>query len=425
MSVLKTEALSVHQLSDILKACFNNPAFQDLKVYGEIYSLKLGKFSYLEIGDQGDKETSSPILKVAFSTFYGDDYHLEDLKIGDVVQVEGSLSYYPHGSSVTLWGRQVELLQSQLGKNLLAKRKTLEKLEKLGYLNEERKRPIPAYCHKVAILTAATGAAYQDILKTLHGRFPVDSVLYPITVQGEDAAKSILKALLAAQASDADVILLGRGGGSKSDLSCFDDEKVALAIATSPIPVITAIGHTIDTAIADRVSDKMAITPTEGASLINPSLQDIQERLQAIDEGLTRGLVNALQSQALLLESLKKRLEELSPAHKLSQAEAKREQWVRNLSFSYQTCLARAVNDAQKKEDLLVSAFRKVLAVKDSQRQSFVASLTAYDPSLIVKKGYSLVYSQGKLVRKASDLKSGETITLTYPDGRKDAVVKE
>jgi exodeoxyribonuclease VII large subunit len=425
MSVLKTEALSVHQLSDILKACFNNPAFQDLKVYGEIYSLKLGKFSYLEIGDQGDKETSSPILKVAFSTFYGDNYHLEDLKVGDVVQVEGSLSYYPHGSSVTLWGRQVELLQSQLGKNLLAKRKTLEKLEKLGYLNEERKRPIPAYCHKVAILTAETGAAYQDILKTLHERFPVDSVLYPITVQGDDAAKSILKALLAAQASDSDVILLGRGGGSKSDLSCFDDEKVAMAIATSPIPVITAIGHTIDTAIADRVSDKMAITPTEGASLINPSLMDIRQRLLTIEDGLTRGLENAIQSQALLLESLRKRLEELSPAHKLSQAEAKRAQFVSNLTFSYQTRLSQALNQAEKQQDLLASAFRKVLLTKDSQRQALVASLNAYDPSLLVKKGYSLVYCQGKLIRKASDLKAGDSITLTYPDGRKDAVVKE
>ena len=104
---------SVKELSDILKSCFENPYFKNISVYGEIYSLKLSsRFAYLEIGDQGQKQTTSPLLKVAFSLFYGADYHMEDYKIGDVVQVKGSLSYYPHGSSVTLWATQISLLQT-------------------------------------------------------------------------------------------------------------------------------------------------------------------------------------------------------------------------------------------------------------------------------------------------------------------------
>ena len=220
------KAYSVSEISDILKAAFSNPSFINLPVYGEVYSIKLGKFSYIEIGDQGNKQTNSPLLKCAFSTFYNDNFHLDEIKVGDVILITGNLSYYPHGSSITLWGNSVEILKSQEGKNLLLKKKTLEKLDKMGYLDEKRKRKIPTYCKKVAILTAENGAAYQDILKTLHDRFPVSSVLYPVVVQGDNAAKSIVKALHLANEKDYDVIILGRGGGSKTDLSCFDDEKV-------------------------------------------------------------------------------------------------------------------------------------------------------------------------------------------------------
>ena len=111
-----SEPLSVKQLSDILQGCFSNPAFSNIIVYGEVYSIKLGKFSYIELGNQGNKQTSSPIIKCAFQTLYGDTYHLKDIKVGDVIQVSGKLSYYPHGCSITLWGNRVDVLQTQLGK---------------------------------------------------------------------------------------------------------------------------------------------------------------------------------------------------------------------------------------------------------------------------------------------------------------------
>mgnify|MGYP004687736795 CR=1 FL=1 len=424
MNAKETKALSVSQLSDILKACFENPMFSNLRVYGEVYSIRLGKFSYIDLGDQGHKETNSPLLRCAFNCYYGSGYGLESIKPGDVIEITGSLSYYAHGSSVTLWGKQVTILQSQLGKSLLEKKKTLEKLDKLGYLDEKRKRKIPRFVRKVAIVTAQTGAAYQDILKTLHDRFPVDTYLYPTIVQGEGAAKSIVKSIRRASECDYDVVILGRGGGSKTDLSCFDDYEVALAIAECPIPVITCIGHTIDTAIADRVSDYQAITPTEGASLINPSLEEIQGELEEKSRTLLRTYQTILNRAYFLLSEREKRLESLSPENRLKKEKEHLVSLHTSLERLYLHKIRLGELALSSKKEKLRNTFRLLLGKEKNDLLGREKKLSAYDPSLLSKEGYALVFRNGKKVKNATDLKEGEEVTITFVDGRKDAIIK-
>lgn len=418
-----SEPLSVKQLSDILQGCFSNPAFSNISVYGEVYSIKLGKFSYIEIGDQGNKQTSSPIIKCAFSTFYSNPYHLEEIKTGDIIQVTGSLSYYAHGCSITLWGKNVQVLQTQLGKNLLLKQKTLKKLDSLGYLNPERKREIPKYVKKVAVLTASSGAAYQDILKTLHMRFPVSSVLYPIVVQGNQAAGSIVKAMKKANESDCDVILLGRGGGSKTDLSCFDDEKVALSIATSQKPVITCIGHTIDTSIADRVSDKMAITPTEGASLINPSKEEtIQRRMDFVHE-LDQIFIRKLEEKRSNLEMFSRQLESLSPMNKLSKEKEKIRSFIKNLNVIYLSKISQSKTELEKWIVNQKDVYNRKLLSYKAKFISFDSEIEKFNPKWIQEQGFAIVFQDGKKITSASQIKNGN-VTITYPDGKKTAKVE-
>ncbi len=421
--ILLNEPLSVKQLSDILQGCFSNPAFSNISVYGEIYSIKLGKFSYVEIGDQGNKQTSSPIIKCAFSTFYSNPYHLEEIKVGDIIQVTGSLSYYAHGCSITLWGKNVQILQTQLGKNLLLKQKTLKKLDSMGYLNPERKRQIPKFVKKVAILTASTGAAYQDILKTLHMRFPLSTVLYPITVQGDQAASSIVKAMKRANESDCDLILLGRGGGSKTDLSCFDDEKVALSIATSRLPVITCIGHTIDMSISDRVSDKMAITPTEGASLINPSKDEILQKQVEFKQELNQLFIRKLEEKRSNLDMLNRQLDSLSPKTKLSKEKDKILSFVKNLNFIYQSKIQNQRVDLDKHGILEKEAFNKKLLIYKTRLISYDSKLEKFNPCWIQKQGFSVIFQDGKKITSVTQLKKGK-VKITYPDGNKDANVE-
>lgn len=424
MSAKETKPLSVSQLSNILKACFENPMFSSLSVYGEVYSIRLGKFTYIDLGDQGHKETNSPLLRCAFNCYYGNDYGLEDIKVGDVIQITGSLSYYAHGSSLTLWGKRVEMLQTQSGKALLEKKKTLEKLDKLGYLDPKRKRPIPKFCKRIAILTAATGAAYQDIKKTLHDRFPVDTVLFPTVVQGDGAAKSIVKNLNKASKMDFDCIILGRGGGSKTDLSCFDDEDVAMAIAESRIPVITCIGHTIDTAIADRVSDAQAITPTEGASLINPSLEDIHDELRSIQENLDDRFTSIMNSACFTLEQRKKRLESLSPLSYLKKEQKKINSSLSNLNYCLTNLIKKKTLEIDKDESSLDSLFQAYINKKNEALLRKEKELEKYNPTLLENKGYAVIMKGDKKITSSSLLNSGDEIEITFLDGRKTAKIK-
>ncbi len=424
MSAKETKPLSVSQLSNILKACFENPMFSSLSVYGEVYSIRLGKFTYIDLGDQGHKETNSPLLRCAFNCYYGNDYGLEDIKVGDVIQITGSLSYYAHGSSLTLWGKRVEMLQTQSGKALLEKKKTLEKLDKLGYLDPKRKRPIPKFCKRIAILTAETGAAYQDIKKTLHDRFPVDTVLFPTVVQGDGAAKSIVKNLTKASKMDFDCIILGRGGGSKTDLSCFDDEAVAMAIAESRIPVITCIGHTIDTAIADRVSDAQAITPTEGASLINPSLEDIHDELRSIQENLDDRFSSIMNSACFTLEQRKKRLESLSPLSYLKKEQKKINSSLSNLDYCLTNLIKKKTLEIDKDNSSLDSLFQAYITKKNEALLRKEKELEKYNPTLLEKKGYAVIMKGDKKITSSSLLNSGDEIEITFLDGRKTAKIK-
>ncbi len=424
MSAKETKPLSVSQLSNILKACFENPMFSSLSVYGEVYSIRLGKFTYIDLGDQGHKETNSPLLRCAFNCYYGNDYGLEDIKVGDVIQITGSLSYYAHGSSLTLWGKRVEMLQTQSGKALLEKKKTLEKLDKLGYLDPKRKRPIPKFCKRIAILTAETGAAYQDIKKTLHDRFPVDTVLFPTVVQGDGAAKSIVKNLNKASKMDFDCIILGRGGGSKTDLSCFDDEAVAMAIAESRIPVITCIGHTIDTAIADRVSDAQAITPTEGASLINPSLEDIHDELRSIQENLNDRFSSIMNGACFTLEQRKKRLESLSPLSYLKKEQKKINSSLSNLNYCLTNLIKKKTLEIDKDKSSLDSLFQAYINKKNEALLRKEKELEKYNPTLLENKGYAVIMKGDKKITSSSLLNSGDEIEITFLDGRKTAKIK-
>ena len=418
------KAYTVGEISSILKSCFENPAFQNVPVYGEVYSIRLGKFSYIDLGDHGEKESSAPLLRCAFSTFYGNDYGLKDVKVGDIILITGSLSYYPHGSSITLWGKSLEILSSQTGKTLLEKKKTLEKLDKLGYLDEKRKRKIPTLCKRVAILTAKDGAAYQDILKTLHDRFPVSTTLYPITVQGEKAASSIVKALMKANEKDYDAIILGRGGGSKTDLSCFDDEKVALAIATSKAPVITCIGHTIDVAIADRVSDKRAITPTEGASCINPTMEEVLQKKKLLEEGILDAYQGVLKNAYLNLDHLCKQLESHSPKNRLYQEKEKIKTLEANFKRFYTHHLSSQKESLESLKKMLIQGMENIQEKERAKIKEINSLLDALDPSSLSKKGYALLYKNGEKVYSSSQLSKEDEVIITYVDGRKKAVIK-
>ena len=164
--------------------------------------------------------------------------------------------------------------------------RTRAALEQDGLLDPARKRPIPRFPRTIAVITSPSGAAMHDIISVVGRRYPaVDIVVIPASVQGESAPSSLVAALdRAARWHGADVLIIGRGGGSREDLWCFNDEAVCRAIAASPIPTVSAVGHETDFSIADLVADVRAPTPSAAAELVTPVLADLQADLVAMRE---------------------------------------------------------------------------------------------------------------------------------------------
>lgn len=416
---------SVKELSNILKACFERKEFTNLSVMGEIYSIKLGsKFSYIDLGDTDSDQSNGPVLKIAFQMFSSNFYILNKLSKGDVVKVRGKLSYYPHGCSLTLWANHVETVLDTLGKNLLKKRKILENLDKLGYLNPERKKPIPEYVTKIGIVTANNSAAYSDILESLKTRFPVSTILYPCQVQGDNAAKTMIKSIKMANDDKVDVIFLGRGGGSNTDLSAFDDEELAICIATSKIPVITCIGHSIDESIADRVADKSFITPTDAGKSINVSKEDIKKDISSYKDELNNRIVNIIHNYELILQDYKNKLDSSSLPSKLKVAKTNIEKY-KNLLNNY------FINDV-KQNKMNIQTFANRLNYLHQNNINFYKDLIysyklkieKYNDDSILNRGYIKVFKNDKMIKSATDLSKNDEIKLSFADGSKKAVIK-
>jgi exodeoxyribonuclease VII large subunit len=210
-----------------------------------------------------------------------------DLEDGLAVLATGSLTIYPQRGRFQLVVTDVQ--PQGVGALQLAFEQLKKKLESEGLFAADRKRPLPALPNRVGIVTSATGAALQDMLKVVR-RFPhLEIVVAPAKVQGEGAATEIAGAIEALVASNrVNVIIVGRGGGSLEDLWAFNEEEVARAIAASPIPVISGVGHEVDFTIADFVADLRAATPTQAAEMVVARLEDQVRRLDEARAHLLR-----------------------------------------------------------------------------------------------------------------------------------------
>jgi exodeoxyribonuclease VII large subunit len=230
------------------------------------------------------------------------------------------LSFEPRdGMKVVAWGRitvyaprgeyqlKVERLQrSGLGELAQAFLELKERLAAEGLFDAARKRPLPRYPRVVGLVTSATGAAVRDMVRILRRRWPpVRIVLRPTRVQGEGAAEEIARALEAMGAwGGADVVIVGRGGGSLEDLWAFNEEVLARAIARSPIPVVSAVGHEIDVTIADFAADVRAPTPSAAAELVVPEVGTVRRHLAELDRRLTRTVAQRLRDARTRLGAL-------------------------------------------------------------------------------------------------------------------------
>ena len=299
-------------------------------------------------------------------------------KEGMRVIVRGRVAVYEPGGQYQFY---VEEMQPDgVGALSLAFEQLKEKLAAEGLFAEEHKRPIPPFPARIGVITSPTGAAVQDIRNILSRRWPAAEIVFcPVLVQGEDAAAQLTAAVKLMNAQKAaDVIIIGRGGGSAEDLVAFNDETLARAVFASKIPVISAVGHETDFTICDFVADLRAPTPSAAAELAVPDREEMRAALGQMLDALASA--NVLQNPSAWL----------SP----------RRQALRNTVQS-----------------LTHSAERRILNEKN-ELAALSARLDAMSPLKVLSRGYAIVSDEnGKVIKRTEDAKPGDVLTARVEDG--------
>ncbi len=272
-----------------------------------------------------------------------------------------------------------------------------EKLKDEGLFDEGHKKSIPKYPQTIAVITSPTGAAVQDIMNVISRRYPcAEIVMCPVLVQGDGAATQLTDAVNEVNLFNcADVIIIGRGGGSIEDLWAFNDETLARAIYNSKIPVISAVGHEIDFTICDFVADLRAPTPSAGAELAVPDVNDVLFMLSRIEDGIISAYSNRIDLFRSKLRISAENYVLKNPENFISRLREKLQFNIERMKNSFSECLSEE---------------REIFA-------TCCAKLDAMSPLSTIARGYSVAYIDKQPIKSVSDIKPGDNIAIKLKDG--------
>ncbi|WP_455425384.1 exodeoxyribonuclease VII large subunit [Dryocola sp. LX212] len=312
-----------------------------------------------------------------------------------------------------------------------------------GLFEQQYKKSLPSPARQVGVITSKSGAALHDILHVLKRRDPsLPIVIYPTSVQGADAPAQIVRAIeLANQRAECDVLIVGRGGGSLEDLWSFNDERVARAIFASQIPVVSAVGHETDVTIADFVADLRAPTPSAAAEIVSRNQLELLRQIKSQQTRMEMALDYYLAQRTQRFTRLQHRLQQQHPQLRLARQQTALERLQQRLSVAMESKLRRSgqqqqrlaqrlnqqqpqarIHRAQTRIQQLEYRLSQVLTARlNSTRQRFgtaLAQLEAVSPLATLARGYSVTTAtDGKVLKKAKQVKSGDTLTTRLEDG--------
>ena len=389
---------SVTELNNYVKRILETDEnLKNVFVTGEISNFKnhYSGHMYMTIKDEG-----GAIKSVMFSSYASRLKFVPEN--GMKVIIFGSVSLYNKDGSYQLY--ITDMQPDGVGALNLAFEQLKEKLGKEGLFNTEFKKPIPKFPKKIGVMTAPDGAAVRDIFSVLKRRYPVAEIVFcPVAVQGASAAPEITKAIkLFNEQNAADVLIVGRGGGSLEDLWAFNEEIVARAIFESKIPVISAVGHETDFTIADFVADLRAPTPSAAAELAVPDVFELKSDLMGLRQHLSVLMRNIIETEKEKIGNYEKQITILSPVNKIQNSR----QELSNLFEKVVNSMTFKMNDEKAKIALLSS------------------KLNALSPLNVLSRGYSIAYNDNKPIKSVSDVKKGDNIKIQVTDGEFFAEVK-
>lgn len=396
--IQKPRVLSVSQINFYIKSIIENDgSLQFVLVTGEISNLTVHQRSghiYLSL-----KDSNSVISAVMFA---GNARRLRfRLENGMKVICRGRISVYEPSGRYQLY---IEDMQPDgVGALTLAFEQLKKSLAQKGLFDNAHKKPLPKFSKTIGVITSPTGAAVQDITNIIRRRFPsADIVLAPVLVQGESAPEQLVRAVNKFSASKiADVVIIGRGGGSAEDLWAFNDEQLAYAVYNCETPIISGVGHETDFTVCDFVADVRASTPSAAAELAVPDRQELMSYYFKQKQYISAMLDRKIKTAQLRLENQQRRMSASSPKLKAEQLEkqlsAKSEKLTRFMNIY--------ISD---KENKLIAAKGK---------------LDGLNPFNVLNRGYAIAEKDEKIITSSKQLKDGDDFTVILSDGKINAKV--
>lgn len=396
--IQKPRVLSVSQINFYIKSIIENDgSLQFVLVTGEISNLTVHQRSghiYLSL-----KDSNSVISAVMFA---GNARRLKfRLENGMKVICRGRISVYEPSGRYQLY---IEDMQPDgVGALTLAFEQLKKSLAQKGLFDNAHKKPLPKFPKTIGVITSPTGAAVQDITNIIRRRFPsADIVLAPVLVQGESAPEQLVRAVNKFSASKiADVVIIGRGGGSAEDLWAFNDEQLAYAVYNCETPIISGVGHETDFTVCDFVADVRASTPSAAAELAVPDRQELMSYYFKQKQYISAMLDRKIKTAQLRLENQQRRMSASSPKLKAEQLE-------KQLSAKSEK-LTRFMNIyISNKENKLIAAKSK---------------LDGLNPLNVLNRGYAIAEKDEKIITSSKQLKDGDDFTVILSDGKINAKV--
>lgn len=369
---------------------------------------------------------------------------------GRQVVLGGRVEFYARQGRASFVADRIEPVGAGAGE--LAFRKLCEELRGLGWFDESRKRPVPAFPAKVCVVTSRTGAALQDVLDTMRRRCPAVGVaLIDVRVQGEHAASEVAAAVRWAGGAHRrlgiSAVLVTRGGGSAEDLAAFNAREVAEAIVNCPVPVVAAIGHETDTTIAELVADARAATPTQAAMRLTPDRAALHEQIDACAARLAGSLARLARLERERLRGASRHPLFRDPRWLIERARGRADTATGALGESVRTVcdghrrrlaaaesglersrpeavLARSAGAFERARGALVRAGRSL--VTRERLDALARHLDAVGPASVLRRGFSLTLrADGRVVRSVSDVRPGDALVTRLEDGSVESVVAE
>lgn len=348
------------------------------------------------------KDRDAQIKCVAFK--YKFKRIAEDLKDGDSVKIFGDVGFYENRGDFQVLVRHIEK-KNELGELFIKLEQLKKELGEAGYFDLKHKKPLPKYPKNIGVVTAYTGAALQDIIKTIKKRDnTINIYAYPAKVQGVGAEAEIIKGIKTLNKIDEiDLIIAGRGGGSIEDLWAFNDKNVALAFFNSKKPIISAVGHEIDNLLSDLTADTRAATPTQAVELSVPERVKILETLDDRKKYLNSVIKNQI-------EALKKELENRENSYYIKN-------FYRELENKNQELVDR--------EERVKRAFQSKLNEIKNSLDRRVHKVITLNPLETLKRGYSVVTKNNEIIKSVKNIKIDDEIVIKVTDGIIKGKVKE